>query len=98
MAKKIDQDLLPAFRAGQTAAIESECGFLASSNSWEAWRLGFCYSQLPASAITELRKSRGYTMRFNGMLYRIEGRMVETVPDSSCIARLSKMRSTVMET
>ena len=81
MTKKIDQDLFAAFRAGQIAATESECRFLATSNSWEAWRLGFCFSQLPASGIAELRKSRGYTIRFNGMLYRIEGRIVETVPD-----------------
>jgi hypothetical protein len=81
MTKKIDQNVFVAFRAGQTAAVESECRFLATSNSWEAWRLGFCFSQLPASGITELRKSRGFTMRLNGMLYRIEVRMVETVPD-----------------
>ena len=81
MTKKINQDLLVRFRAGQTAATESECRYLATSNGWEAWRLGFCFSQLPAASVTELRKSRGYTMRLNGMLYRIEGRIVETVPD-----------------
>lgn len=90
MTKKIDQDLFAAFRGGQTAATESECRYYATSNSWEAWRLGFCFSQLPASSVRELRKSRGCTMRLNGMLYRIEGRMVMTVPDHRVLHTFQK--------
>jgi hypothetical protein len=70
------------FMEGYEAPADERCPHLLTSNCGDAWILGRFAKQssLPVPAKQkDLVKGRGYTWKFHGLTYKVEGLSVERI-------------------